>query len=144
MIQPLHNYVLVERRESVSRSGLIIIPETAQEKSIIGTVLAVGPGKCDEDGIREPLDVKPGDIVYFNSKWSEFSGSHYSDEQLWDRRLHLVMEGDIYGRKTNGGAGERRGPRTSQDSRSGKVYSKRKAVKANHLGRTARHAATGV
>lgn len=95
MIEPCHDYVLIERIET-PQTGKIFIPEVAQEKSIKGKVLAVGPGKKNERGERKLVEVQVGQIVYFNSKWSEFSGSHYADDQLQNRRLHLVMEGDIF------------------------------------------------
>lgn len=96
MIEPLQDYVLIERIEEAPK-GLIVIPDVAREKSIKGKVLAVGPGKR-VDGIRKPVDVKVGELVLFNSKWSEFSSSHYADDQLRDRKLHLVMEADIFGK----------------------------------------------
>jgi chaperonin GroES len=96
MIEPRNDYVLIERTE-VPEAGRIIIPEVAKEKSILGQVLAVGPGKRIEGtSNRRPMESKVGDIVFFNSKWSDFSGSHYSDDQLYDRNLHLVQEQDIF------------------------------------------------
>lgn len=104
MIEPRNEFVLVERIE-LPQSGLVVVPEVGQEKSILGKVLAVGPGKLIEGinggSVRKTPEVKPGDIVYFNSKWSEFSGSHYSDDQLFDRNLHLVQEADIFLKVTN-------------------------------------------
>ena len=40
----------------------------AKEKPQQGLVIAVGPGKFDEDGERMPMDVKVGDKVLFG-KW---------------------------------------------------------------------------
>ncbi len=131
MIQPRNDYVLIERIESRQQfAGLIAIPQVAKEKSILGKVLAIGPGKRTEgewrrigvhwapnfEGIqigaggrwewvpvqRNAVSYLPGDIVYFNSKWSEFAGSHYSDDQLHGRNLHLVMEADIFLKVSNG------------------------------------------
>lgn len=106
MIEPRNEYVLIERIDPLE-AGTIIIPEVAQEKSILGKVLAVGPGKLIEGinggWVRKTPEVRPGDIVYFNSKWSEFSGSHYSDDQwMVDRNLHLVMEADIFLKVSDG------------------------------------------
>ena len=123
MIQPRNEYVLIERIEPL-QSGMILIPEVAKEKSMLGKVLAVGSGKRepsesykmgviwtpDENGIqqasggewvefpshRKPILYQPGDIVYFNSRWSELAGTHESDDQLYNRNLHLVMENDIF------------------------------------------------
>lgn len=99
MIQPRNDMVLIERLEK-PQSSTIFIPDIAKEKSLIGKVLAVGPGKMIEGinggTVRRPVEVKPGDTVIFNSKWSEFSGSHYSDDQIHSRNLHLIMEADIF------------------------------------------------
>ena len=46
-------------------AGGIIIPDTAKEKPQKGTVVAVGPGKKNEDGKLSPVDVKVGDKVLF-------------------------------------------------------------------------------
>ena len=105
IIEPRNDFVLIERIETLPQ-GNILIPEIARKKSILGKVIAVGPGKFIEEGdgkwVRQRLAVKPGDIVYFNSIWSEFSGSHYVDDQLRDRNMHLVMENDIFLKVTNG------------------------------------------
>ncbi|MDX1632045.1 MAG: co-chaperone GroES [Thermoanaerobaculia bacterium] len=63
-IRPLHDRVLVKRveREEQVRGG-IIIPDTAKEKPQEAEVVAVGPGKLNEDGDRSPMDVKEGDRV---------------------------------------------------------------------------------
>jgi chaperonin GroES len=68
-IQPLGDRVVVTRLEAEekTKSG-IIIPENAKEKPQQGLVVAVGPGKFDEDGERMPMDVKVGDKVLFG-KW---------------------------------------------------------------------------
>ena len=98
MILPRNDYVLIERLESAPK-GLIVIPDVAKERSMTGKVLAVGPGKLVEgvngNQVRKPVEVKPGDVVYFNSKWDDLSGTHYSDDKIRDRRLHLVMEADV-------------------------------------------------
>ena len=65
-IRPLHDRVIVKRvdQERKTASG-IVIPETAAEKPDQGEVIAVGPGKRDEDGKRIALDIKAGDRVLF-------------------------------------------------------------------------------
>jgi len=100
VILPRNDLVLIERIDAPP-TGVIVVPDIAQEKSILGKVLAVGPGKMIEgvngDWVRRPPEVRVGDIVYFNSKWSEFAGSHYSDDQVaFDDHLHLVFEADIF------------------------------------------------
>lgn len=63
-IQPLGNRVLVKLlpAEETTKSGLII-PDTAKEKSQQAEVIAVGPGRVDDDGKLHKVEVKPGDWV---------------------------------------------------------------------------------
>jgi len=65
-IRPLHDRVIVKRLEEVrtTASG-IVIPDTATEKPDQGEVIAVGPGKKDDNGKVISLDVKVGDKVLF-------------------------------------------------------------------------------
>lgn len=65
-LKPLNDNIFIEplSAEKVSESG-IIIPDTADEKPIQGKVIAVGPGKYNEKGNRNPMNVKVGDIVLF-------------------------------------------------------------------------------
>jgi chaperonin GroES len=65
-LRPLHDRVIIKRldQESKTASG-IIIPDAAAEKPDQGEVLAVGPGKRDETGKLNALDVKVGDRVLF-------------------------------------------------------------------------------
>jgi len=63
-IRPLDDRILVKRLEQ-PEWGPFAIPDTAKAKSLRGVVLAVGPGCRSDEGRRIPLDVKPGDVVYF-------------------------------------------------------------------------------
>jgi len=72
-IRPLHDRVLakrVEEEEEQVRGG-IIIPDTAKEKPQEAEIIAVGPGKVQDDGKRAPMDVKKGDRVLIG----KYSGS---------------------------------------------------------------------
>jgi chaperonin GroES len=61
-IKPLEDRIL----EQTTASGLVI-PDTAKEKPQEGKVLAVGPGRFDEDGDKRiPLDIKVGDVVIYS------------------------------------------------------------------------------
>ena len=67
-IKPLEDRILVEplEAEQTTASGLVI-PDTAKEKPQEGTVIAVGPGRWDEDGEKRiPLDVNVGDVVVYS------------------------------------------------------------------------------
>jgi len=65
-IKPLNDRVLVKRMEEVQvTKGGILIPDTAKEKPIEGKVIAVGPGKMSDAGVRMALQLKEGDRVLF-------------------------------------------------------------------------------
>jgi len=65
-VKPLNDRVLVKRLEEVQvTKGGIVIPDTAKEKPIEGRIVAVGPGKMSDAGIRMALQVKEGDKVLF-------------------------------------------------------------------------------
>jgi len=71
-IRPLHDRVLVKRIENEEQvRGGIIIPDTAKEKPQEAEVVAVGPGKVQDDGSRSPMDVKKGDRILIG----KYSGS---------------------------------------------------------------------
>jgi chaperonin GroES len=81
-IKPLEDRVVVKPldAEQTTASGLVI-PDTAKEKPQEGEVLAVGPGRFDDDGEKRiPLDVKVGDTVLY-SKYGgtevKYSGEEY-------------------------------------------------------------------
>jgi chaperonin GroES len=83
---PLADRVLIEPvpAEEKTASG-IIIPDTAKEKPLKGTVIAAGNGKKDE-----PMTVKVGDVVLYG----QYSGT----EIKLDGTNYLIMrESDIYG-----------------------------------------------
>ena len=66
-IKPLEDRVLVEplEAETTAASGLAI-PDTAKEKPQEGKVVAAGPGRVDDKGVRVPMDVQVDDVVIFS------------------------------------------------------------------------------
>jgi chaperonin GroES len=65
-IKPLGDKVVVKLiNEAETTPGGIFIPDTAREKPQKGEIVAVGPGKLQENGNREEMDVKIGDMVLF-------------------------------------------------------------------------------
>ena len=71
-IRPLQDRILAKRLEQEEQiRGGIIIPDTAKEKPQEAEVVAVGPGKLNDEGKRLPLDVKAGDRVLVG----KYSGS---------------------------------------------------------------------
>ena len=88
-LRPLHDRIWVEpiEQEQTTASG-IILPETAKEKPQEGRVLAVGPGVLQENGERQPLDVKVGDRVLF----AKYAGTEIKN----NGSKHLIMrESDV-------------------------------------------------
>jgi len=90
-IRPLHDRVIVQRIDSETKTkGGLYIPDTAKEKPIEGTVLAVGNGKILEDGSVRALELKEGDHVLF--------GKYSGTEVKLDGNEHLILrEDDILG-----------------------------------------------
>lgn len=86
-LKPLEDRVLVLRiQEEEKTSGGIVIPDTAKEKPMQGKVIAVGPGKVDEEGKRIPMEVKKNDRVLF--------GKYAGNEIKIDGVEHLIMRED--------------------------------------------------
>ncbi len=66
MIKPLGDRIVIKVIEDTEKtSGGIFIPDSAKEKPQKGEVVAVGLGKTNEKGEREPMDVKVGDTVLY-------------------------------------------------------------------------------
>jgi chaperonin GroES len=67
-IKPLEDRIVVKalEAEQTTASGLVI-PDTAKEKPQEGEVIAIGPGRFNEDGDeRIPMDVAVGDKVIYS------------------------------------------------------------------------------
>ncbi len=90
-IRPLHDRVIVKRVEAerTTASG-IVIPDSAGEKPDQGEVLAVGPGKRDDNGKQITLDVKVGDRVLFG----KYAGQAV---KLDGQEVMVMREEDIMG-----------------------------------------------
>ncbi|MDD9304883.1 MAG: co-chaperone GroES [Desulfobacter sp.] len=66
-LRPLSDRILVQRgQEDTETKGGIIIPDTAKEKPVEGTVVAVGKGRLGEKGKRIAMDVKADDRILFS------------------------------------------------------------------------------
>jgi len=88
-VQPIADRVLVRPLEMEERSkGGVIIPDTAKEKPQMGEVLAVGPGKIQENGQRLAPEVKKGDKVLYTS----YAGT---EVKIDGEKLLLMRESDI-------------------------------------------------
>ena len=88
-VRPLHDRVLIKRVEEEEQvRGGIIIPDTAKEKPQEAEVVAVGPGKLQEDGKRQPMDVNTGDRVLVG----KYSGSEI---KIGDDEFVILREDEI-------------------------------------------------
>ena len=89
-LRPLADRVIVKRLENETKTASgIVIPDNAAEKPDQGEVLAVGPGRMDEDGDRIKMDVKVGDRVLFG-KYSGQTVKVDGDELL------VMKEDDLF------------------------------------------------
>jgi len=89
--KPLGDRILVKRAEAEEKTaGGILIPDTAKEKPIEGTVIAVGPGARDAQGALIGLEVKEGDRVLFG-KWSG------TEVKLVGEDYIVMKESDVFG-----------------------------------------------
>ncbi|KAE8763481.1 MULTISPECIES: co-chaperone GroES [Georgenia] len=81
-IKPLEDRIVVQtlEAEQTTASGLVI-PDTAKEKPQEGTVIAVGPGRVDDNGNRVPVDVAVGDVVIY-SKYGGTEVKYAGEEYL--------------------------------------------------------------
>ena len=87
--RPLNDRVVVKRTNAEEKTkGGIIIPDTAKEKPLEGTVIAVGSGKILKSGKVQPLEVKVGDRVLFG----KYSGT---EVKLEGEEHTLLREDDI-------------------------------------------------
>jgi len=87
-IKPLSNHILLEAtaEEKVTKSG-IVIPDTAdKERPMKGKILAVGPGKRDDEGEFISMSVKVGDLVLFRK--------YGPDELELDGKKYLIGSED--------------------------------------------------
>ncbi len=88
-LRPLGDRVVIKptAREDMTKSG-IVLPDTAKEKPQEGVILAAGPGKIDDSGKREPMDVKVGDKVLY----AKYAGTEFKVE---GDDLLIVSQKDI-------------------------------------------------
>lgn len=90
-IRPMGDRIVVKasNREAVTKSG-IVLPDTAKEKPQEGEVLAVGPGKVQDNGKRAALEVQVGQRILF----AKYAGT----EIKLDGEEYLILrESDVMG-----------------------------------------------
>jgi chaperonin GroES len=92
-LKPLGDRVVVKPtpKEEVSKGG-IVIPDTAREKPQEGEVLAVGPGRIDDNGKRIEMEVKVGDKVMY----AKYAGTDIKED---DEELVILRDSDILAKR---------------------------------------------
>ena len=89
-LRPLADRVIVKPMEAEEKTkGGIILPDTAKEKPIEGTIVAVGPGKITDDGKLVKLEVKEGDKVLYG----KYSGTEVT---IGGEEYLIMRESDIF------------------------------------------------
>ena len=87
--RPLDDRVLVEPLEAEEvTAGGIVLPDAAKEKPQRGKIVAVGPGRLDDEGERIPMAVAVGDIVVY----SKYGGTEVT---LDDTDYKVLRESDL-------------------------------------------------
>jgi chaperonin GroES len=88
-VKPLADRVIVKPLEAEEvKKGSIIIPDTAKEKPQQGEVVAAGPGKLNDDGSRQQMEVKVKDKILY--------GKYAGTDVTVDGEDYLIMrESDI-------------------------------------------------
>ena len=89
-IRPLGDRVVVKIVKEEKTAGGLVLPDTAQEKPQTGEVVAVGPGKLNDNGTRQVVDVQVGDKVLF----AKYSGT---EVKLEGETYLLLSEKDLLG-----------------------------------------------
>jgi chaperonin GroES len=89
-LRPLGDRVVVEpaEREETFAGGALVMPETAKEKPQQGQILAVGPGRLDDNSKRVAMDVKVGDRVLY----AKYSGT---EVKIDGKKVLILKETDI-------------------------------------------------
>ena len=90
-LRPLADRVIVRQNEAEEKTKTgIVLPDTAKEKPTKGKVIAVGPGKFDDNGKRMEIGVRNGDTVYYG----KYSGT---DVEVDGEKFVILRESDILG-----------------------------------------------
>src|ERR1700688_2983977 len=88
-VRPLDDRVVVEQLEAEEKtSGGILLPDSAREKPQRGRVLAVGPGRLQDDGKRLAVEVVVGDVVLYG----RYAGNEI---KVNDKDVKIMRESDL-------------------------------------------------
>lgn len=88
-LRPLGDRVIVKplEEEETKKAGLYI-PDTAKEKPVKGEVIAVGNGRILDNGVRVPIELKPGQKIIF----AKYGGTEIKIE---NETLMILSERDL-------------------------------------------------
>jgi chaperonin GroES len=90
-LKPLADRVIVKQTEAEEKTASgIYLPDAAKEKPTRGKVIAVGPGKLDDNGKPMELGVRVGDSVYYG----KYSGT---DVEVNGEKFVILRESDLLG-----------------------------------------------
>jgi chaperonin GroES len=90
-LKPLADRVIVKQTEAEEKTASgIFLPDAAKEKPTRGKVIAVGPGKLDDNGKPMELGVRVGDTVYYG----KYSGT---DVEVSGEKFVILRESDLLG-----------------------------------------------
>jgi chaperonin GroES len=90
-LKPLADRVIVKQSDAEEKTASgIVLPDSAKEKPTKGKVIAVGPGKLDDNGKRMEIGLRANDTVY--------SGKYSGTEVEVDGTKYVILrESDILG-----------------------------------------------
>jgi len=90
-LKPLSDRIIVKALEAEEKTaGGILLPDSAKEKPQQAEVIAVGPGKVQDNGKIAPMDIKVGDRVYYG----KYSGT---DVKLNGEEFTVLRQDDVLG-----------------------------------------------
>jgi chaperonin GroES len=90
-IKPLDDRVVVKPQDAETKTaGGIVLPDSAQEKPLMGKITAVGPGRMLDSGVRGKLSVKKNDVVLY----SKYGGN---DIEIDGNDYKILRESEILG-----------------------------------------------
>jgi chaperonin GroES len=88
-IRPLDDRILIRPVEAEERTTAgIYLPDSAREKPMQGEVMAAGPGKLNDEGVRTPLSVQKGDTVVYG----KYSGT---EVEVDGAKLVILRESEL-------------------------------------------------
>lgn len=87
-LYPVGDKIIVKRSDPEDKVGSIVLPDGAKEKPRRGKVMAVGEGRRLPNGQLQPVDVKKGDTIYFQS----YAGMEI---QVDGEKLLVMKEEDV-------------------------------------------------